>query len=197
MCAIFVTALLNAKDHNKVQLLPRAETEIPRIRAKHKQKEFLARMSEVAAANERSGCIYSGDVLESVAARDEAVIDYDLIEAAIVHVVEAEARGGPYALAGPQCKRPVSELDGPGAILVFLPGTFEISKLQGKLETSEELKRALRGTHANILPLHGSLSPTQQQAVFPHNKSHRKIVLATNIAGWRLLKSVTALPIPC
>ena len=46
-----------------------------------------------------------------------------------------------------------------------------------------ELKHALAGDTADILPLHGSLPPAQQAAVFRHyGRGRRKIVLATNVA---------------
>ena len=70
----------------------------------------------------------------------------------------------------------VAELadQGPGDILVFLPGEREIR------ETTEALrKRHPRGTE--VLPLYARLSAREQQRVFePHGD--RRIVLATNVA---------------
>ncbi|MEO8741403.1 MAG: ATP-dependent RNA helicase HrpA, partial [Casimicrobiaceae bacterium] len=69
--------------------------------------------------------------------------------------------------------------EGPGDILVFLPGEREIR------ETSELLQRALaRRPYAaavEILPLYARLSVEQQQRVFA-SSSGRRIVLATNVA---------------
>jgi HrpA-like RNA helicase len=64
-----------------------------------------------------------------------------------------------------------------GSVLVFMPGSVEIRRLQNEIE------RYGRTGHMQILPLHGSLSPDEQQLVFrrpPIGK--RKIVLATNVA---------------
>jgi ATP-dependent helicase HrpA len=70
----------------------------------------------------------------------------------------------------------VAELsrEGPGDILVFLPGEREIR------DTADALtKRDLRGTE--IVPLYARLSTAEQQRVFsPH--PGRRVVLATNVA---------------
>jgi ATP-dependent helicase HrpA len=70
----------------------------------------------------------------------------------------------------------VAELsrEGPGDILVFLPGEREIR------DTADALgKRELRGTE--IVPLYARLSTAEQQRVFsPH--PGRRVVLATNVA---------------
>ncbi len=64
--------------------------------------------------------------------------------------------------------------EGPGDILVFLPGERAIR------ETSEQLRKH-HPPHTEILPLYARLSAAQQNKVF---KSHagRRIVLATNVA---------------
>ncbi len=65
--------------------------------------------------------------------------------------------------------------DGPGDILVFMPGRGEIN---GTLD-------ALRGlrTHERVacIPLHGELEPQEQDRAFAPN-SLRKIIVATNVA---------------
>ena len=140
-------------------------------------------------------------MLAAIAEVDEAAINYDLIEAVIAHVVAAEASGGPMALlqgwAGlddaPDEGR--SKLKGPGAILVFLPGAFEIAKLQRQLEGSAVLQRALEGGRAIVLPLHGALPPAQQQKVFEsYGPGCRKVVLSTNVAEVCVLPSAL---LPC
>jgi ATP-dependent helicase HrpA len=69
--------------------------------------------------------------------------------------------------------------EGPGDVLVFLPGEREIR------ETQELLMRGLaRRPYANameILPLYARLSAEQQQRVFARSQG-RRIVLATNVA---------------
>lgn len=64
--------------------------------------------------------------------------------------------------------------EGPGDIMVFLPGERAIR------ETAEQLRKH-HPPHTEILPLYARLSATQQSRVFkPH--TGRRIVLATNVA---------------
>lgn len=61
-----------------------------------------------------------------------------------------------------------------GGILIFLPGTYEISRVLDNLSKMPNL-------HA--LPLHASLTPTEQRRVFPPApKGKRKVIAATNVA---------------
>jgi len=64
--------------------------------------------------------------------------------------------------------------EGPGDVLVFLPGEREIRDASAILE-----KRNLKG--AEILPLYGRLSVADQDRVF-HPAGARRVVLATNVA---------------
>ncbi|XP_068460407.1 ATP-dependent RNA helicase DHX30 [Clinocottus analis] len=67
----------------------------------------------------------------------------------------------------------------PGAVLCFLPGWQDIKAVQEKLEAKQ---RFSSGSQI-IVPLHSSLSVSDQQAVFRRPQvDQRKIVLATNIA---------------
>jgi ATP-dependent RNA helicase DHX57 len=64
--------------------------------------------------------------------------------------------------------------DGPGGVLIFLPGTMEIDRCLTALKT-------MPNVHA--LPLHASLLPAEQKRVFlapPRGK--RKVIAATNVA---------------
>lgn len=156
---------------------------------KLKEAEIDKRLERLETLNEYTGIPCNQAVLKSIAECDEFSIDYGIVEAAIAHVIQEEARGGESALLqnwqgldGVDLSR-VGKLDGPGAILVFLPGSIEISKLQKQLKASARLMSALNGDEAQILPLHGSLAPAQQQAVFRRfGRNSRKIVLSTNIA---------------
>ncbi|MEZ0310205.1 MAG: ATP-dependent helicase HrpB [Myxococcota bacterium] len=68
-----------------------------------------------------------------------------------------------------QVKRALNTYE--GDVLVFLPGVGEIMRCMG----------ALGGINALVLPLHGELSPEEQdRAVNPGER--RKVVLATNVA---------------
>lgn len=61
-----------------------------------------------------------------------------------------------------------------GDMLVFLPGTGEIMRVQNDLEETSE---------AFVVPLYGDLPfKKQQEAILPHPEGRRKIVLATSIA---------------
>ncbi|KAK9538545.1 hypothetical protein VZT92_003708 [Zoarces viviparus] len=67
----------------------------------------------------------------------------------------------------------------PGAVLCFLPGWQDIKAVQEKLEGRPHFSSGSQ----MILPLHSSLSVSDQQAVFQRPQvGQRKIVLATNIA---------------
>jgi ATP-dependent helicase HrpB len=62
-----------------------------------------------------------------------------------------------------------------GNILAFLPGVAEIRR------TMRECAMIARQTHLLVLPLHGDLSPAEQdRAVLP--TAERKLILATNVA---------------
>lgn len=69
--------------------------------------------------------------------------------------------------------------DGPkdGAILVFVPGVGEISRLISELQRSE-------GPPLSCLPLHGALPSEQQRRCFevPPRGAPRKVVVSTNVA---------------
>ncbi|KAI9843922.1 MAG: hypothetical protein M1838_002404 [Thelocarpon superellum] len=61
-----------------------------------------------------------------------------------------------------------------GGILIFLPGTVEISRTIDALRSM---------SHVHALPLHASLVPAEQRRVFqPAPKGMRKVIAATNIA---------------
>jgi len=63
-----------------------------------------------------------------------------------------------------------------GSILAFLPGIAEIRR------TMRECEAIARQTGLLVLPLHGDLSPSEQdRAVLP--SAERKLILATNVAG--------------
>ena len=65
-------------------------------------------------------------------------------------------------------------MEGPGDILVFLPGEREIR------ETAEALRKH-HPPHTEILPLYARLSASEQQQVFKDHPG-RRIVLSTNVA---------------
>ncbi|GMJ03781.1 hypothetical protein like AT2G35920 [Hibiscus trionum] len=102
---------------------------------------------------------YSAATRHSLEAWSGSQIDLGLVEATIEHICRREADG---------------------AILVFLTGWDDISKLLDKIKVNNflgDLSKFL------VLPLHGSMPTINQREIFdrpPPNK--RKIVVATNIA---------------
>ena len=111
---------------------------------------------------EVSGRMYPVDVrYRPLGSGDEEADDEEALEEAIVSAAEDLWR------------------EGPGDILVFLPGEREIR------ETGDLLRRSLaRRPYAHaveILPLYARLSVGEQQRVFAPS-SGRRIVLATNVA---------------
>ncbi|XVE75856.1 hypothetical protein DITRI_Ditri12bG0125100 [Diplodiscus trichospermus] len=102
---------------------------------------------------------YSASTRHSLEAWSGSQIDLGLVEATVEYICRHE---------------------GDGAILVFLTGWDDISKLLDKIEVNSflgDLSKFL------VLPLHGSMPTINQREIFdrpPPNK--RKIVLATNIA---------------
>jgi HrpA-like RNA helicase len=98
----------------------------------------------------------SDQTIRSLVAVDEALINYELIEALVGHIAENSAEG---------------------AILIFLPGLMEIQTLYEKLQCSAAEKSL------QVFALHSSLSTAEQKAIFTHPpKGIRKVVVATNIA---------------
>jgi ATP-dependent helicase HrpB len=71
--------------------------------------------------------------------------------------------------------RDAVRLPGDGDILVFLPGAAEIRKAK------EACERLANETDVLLLPLHGDLSPAEQDRAV-RRQSQRKIVLSTNVA---------------
>jgi ATP-dependent RNA helicase DHX57 len=156
--------------------------------AKRKQVDHDKRQNKLLKLAADAGSEYDASVVAEVAKTDENVIDYDAIEAAITLVLAAEARDGPWAMLDDWDEFDTSAygtvaLQGHGAIMVFLPGSLEIAKLQRQLQASSDLREVLGACKAEVLPLHGGLSPADQQRVFRrYPRDKRKIILATNIA---------------
>ncbi|KAF8243241.1 P-loop containing nucleoside triphosphate hydrolase protein [Wilcoxina mikolae CBS 423.85] len=86
-------------------------------------------------------------------------INYNLIAATVMHIDKQLG-------------------DADGAILIFLPGTMEISRC---IDTIRTLPSGSSRYH--VLPLHASLHPTDQRKVFPPAPNGlRKVIAATNVA---------------
>uniref|UniRef100_A0A7S0IGJ7 RNA helicase n=1 Tax=Micromonas pusilla TaxID=38833 RepID=A0A7S0IGJ7_MICPS len=118
-----------------------------------------AREAEFIDSLSRRG--YLPSVCDTLRAIDQSVIDYDLVTKLVEHVCASME---------------------PGAILVFMPGIAEISKLHECLGTNPTV-RAATGGGKYLIGLHSTLSTAEQRTIFEHPPSGtRKIVIATNIA---------------
>ncbi|MCO5553157.1 hypothetical protein L7F22_006678 [Adiantum nelumboides] len=108
---------------------------------------------------EEEYCSFSKMTKQSLQAWNSEKLDIDLVEASIEYICRHE---------------------GQGAILVFLTGWDDISKLIDKLKENPLLRDTNKFL---ILPLHGSMPTINQREIFqrPPNEM-RKIVVATNIA---------------
>jgi HrpA-like RNA helicase len=112
---------------------------------------------------------YSSRVLQLLRDVDQAIIDYGLIEASLLFIMKGNAA----AAAG----LGIAHLPLDGAVLIFLPGMGEITKLNERLRENG----AFRSLH--VIPLHSEFSSKDQKQIFePPPAGKRKVVLATNIA---------------
>ncbi|MCC9644960.1 ATP-dependent helicase HrpB [Rhodopirellula sp. JC740] len=68
-----------------------------------------------------------------------------------------------------------------GHVLVFLPGVADIHRVQRALQSSQAFESSTPTQIPNIVSLHGSLSPKEQDAAI-RTSANRKLILATNIA---------------
>jgi len=147
-----------------------------------KQIEDERLRTSLLAEASRALAGYSTQTQRSIQNVDESIINYDAIEQLISAIIRTEIEEGPSALVPPPVagKKPK---DVPlGAILVFMPGQFEIARLIRKLEHSSLLEESEVGA-LRILPLYGSLSSKDQRRIFERApEGVRKIVVATNIA---------------
>jgi ATP-dependent RNA helicase DHX36 len=103
---------------------------------------------------------YSEQTLESLSYSESEDINHELIATLVHHIHTTQ---------------------GDGAILVFLPGWDDISKLNKLL--TEDRNYSLTGGNVQIFPLHSLMPTMSQKAIFTRPpRGTRKIVIATNIA---------------
>lgn len=117
---------------------------------------------------------YSDLTAKTMSIIDETVINLDLIEKLICHLLGSKKESDSSSLRG----RTKQNL---GAILIFVPGTYLINKLVKGLQNSSIIMG--QGFNILALPLHGGLPPSQQSKVFARPPAGvTKIVVATNVA---------------
>ncbi|GIL84569.1 hypothetical protein Vretifemale_13233, partial [Volvox reticuliferus] len=130
---------------------------------------------------------YSQSTLRSLENVDESQVNYDLLVDLVAHIIERHKQDGAAAFLSdwPQAfSSGRGDVSGGGAILVFLPGAPEISKMQRMLLQSGKVLAAAGGRgNLRVLPLHGSLSSADQSRVFARPPAGCfKVVLSTNVA---------------
>ncbi|POM57949.1 ATP-dependent RNA helicase [Phytophthora palmivora] len=118
---------------------------------------------------------YSASTLLALERIDPSVVNYELIQALVEHIItETDLLS-------------LSKGDGQhqrtsGSVLVFLPGLQEITTLLDVLGGSRLLRHDPHGREFELLPLHSSLSAQEQQRIFRQRPGVIRIIAATNIA---------------
>lgn len=129
-----------------------AEKALRRDAVKEEAARVVAEGREGGAADR-----YPEHVALSLSVMDEEKVNIDAIHALVAHLDATR---------------------GPGAVLVFMPGMYEISALHASLASERSLQARLLP-----LPLHSSLAPHEQLRVFDvPTDGRRKVVIGTNIA---------------
>ncbi|CAG9466338.1 unnamed protein product [Pedinophyceae sp. YPF-701] len=104
---------------------------------------------------------YGKDTIDAINLLEQSVLNYELMLAVLKNIVKSPR---------------------PGAVLVFLPGLMEISKLYDLCRADGGVRSATDNGQW-LIPLHSTLSTAQQNTIFNRPpKGVRKIVIATNIA---------------
>ncbi|CAL8111255.1 unnamed protein product [Orchesella dallaii] len=113
---------------------------------------------------------------------------YDVAVSCIIDLDNVERSENP----DPRLKKMKTYADNRGSVLVFLPGMEEIRKMHRALDMAnkekindqvENPKRDCNFYRWTILPLHSSVTNTEQERVFqPSHSTFRKVILSTNIA---------------
>jgi HrpA-like RNA helicase len=115
--------------------------------------------------------------LSSLGRVDEAVLNYDLIEDILDELLLKNSSVFTPLLDGSQDFK--DQLSA-GSVLIFLPGLEEIRTLMERLKGSKIYGNAM---HFQILPLHSTLSSTEQKLAFLRTPPGcRKIIISTNVA---------------
>jgi ATP-dependent RNA helicase DHX57 len=109
------------------------------------------------AASEEAQSHPNVSLEERVRRVDQESVDYHLLGLLVKHIVQSKEMGD-------------------GSILVFLQGVGEISQAQ------TIIAKITRGIPLLLLPLHGSLHPKDQLAVFRKATGQVKVILSTNVS---------------
>lgn len=111
---------------------------------------------------------YSDKTLNSLMIADESIINLDLIQKLVMHILTLD--------------NTVVSGDNVGAILIFVPGLADIRNVIDCLNERPEISNP--GANVRVFPLHSSLTSQEQSRVFQILPNRgRKIIVSTNIAG--------------
>jgi ATP-dependent RNA helicase DHX57 len=138
---------------------------------------------EVPGGSGGGGGAYSEQTLASLQCIDESLLNTDLVESLVVHIMRTGAQQG--AGGGGGGKGGGGKADGGGAILVFASGAEEINRVVRTLQNSSKVAAAAGGGGGGVrvLPLHGGLPTVHQSRVFERPPPGvTKIVVSTNVA---------------
>ncbi|PRW33164.1 P-loop containing nucleoside triphosphate hydrolase isoform A [Chlorella sorokiniana] len=125
---------------------------------------------------------YSEQTRISLSNIDESLVNTDLIEALVAHLLSTRGQRQQQQEGGGK-RRGGGGDDDANAILIFAPGADEISRICRTLSSSGRVAAAAGGGGVQVLPLHGGLPPSQQARVFNRPpKGTVKIVVSTNVA---------------
>ncbi|KAK3236954.1 hypothetical protein CYMTET_52935, partial [Cymbomonas tetramitiformis] len=131
--------------------------QVAAIEDKH-QRNVQAELAASQALAQRG---YAPETVKTLLMVDQEKINYELVEATLQQIV----------LKGEE-----------GAILVFMPGLMEITKVHEACMGNSYILRAT-GDGQYLIGLHSSLSTSEQHLIFERPPAgFRKIVIATNIA---------------
>eukprot|EP00946_MAST-07B_sp_MAST-7B-sp1_P001524 g1524.t1 len=150
--------------------------------AKYFSAKNLLAVATKGESTSAKGKAYKERTLRIVDGMDQSKINYDLI-ARVVELFCSKSFCEKLDGCSTASVAPPSEKDEDAfAILIFMPGLGEITKMCKILrERANSIGRG--GTSVLILPLHGSLSSREQTRVFSRPPvGVRKIVISTNIA---------------
>ena len=130
------------------------------LRERYAKEEHIAAMRKLKKYKHRT--------LNSLLLADENVINLELIQKLVLHILAQDGS--------------VNSDENVGAILIFVPGLGDIRNVIDNLKMMPEITNPK--SNVSIFPLHSSLTCQEQSRVFqilPNNG--RKIIVSTNIAG--------------
>lgn len=130
------------------------------LKEKHMKEEHIASLRKLKK--------YSDKTLKSLAIVDESVINLELIQKLVVHILTLD--------------NTVVSGDNVGAILIFVPGLADIRNVMDSLNERPEISNP--NANVKVFPLHSTLTSQEQARVFQILPNRgRKIIISTNIAG--------------